>query len=246
MPFSFSVAAEGAGLSYQWRRDGAVLPGGFLDTFSVGSAGSGDAGQYSVVVSDLCSSAESDPVTLEVLSGPLIEQQPASVMACPGESEELSVGATTTSAGGLSYQWFHNGLPIPGAVEPTLSFNPFMADDLGAYEVRVTDKCFSVMSQPVIATLIAPATIEIQPQSHVVSPGTSAVFAVFAKGAGPLGYQWFRDDEPIGGATSFFLVTGIPGTYRVAVTNPCGATLSEPATLTLTDRTQLDAATGTP
>ncbi len=47
------VTATGAGpLTYQWRRDGVVLPGATGATYTIGSAAAGDAAAYDVIVTD--------------------------------------------------------------------------------------------------------------------------------------------------------------------------------------------------
>jgi uncharacterized repeat protein (TIGR03806 family) len=44
--------------------------------------------------------------------------------------------------------------------------------------------------------------IATAPAGQIVAAGESAVFALTAKGAGPLEYQWLRDNHPIPGATA--------------------------------------------
>ncbi|HOV61976.1 MAG TPA: immunoglobulin domain-containing protein [Candidatus Hydrogenedentes bacterium] len=40
--------------------------------------------------------------------------------------------------GPVSYQWYKNGVPIPGAVDSKLVFNPVLRSDTGVYRVEVT------------------------------------------------------------------------------------------------------------
>ena len=64
---SFSVSATGASpLGYQWRRDGTDLPGATAPTFNIASASPGDAGAYSVVVTNPWGSATSAAAQLEI------------------------------------------------------------------------------------------------------------------------------------------------------------------------------------
>ncbi|HLP03705.1 MAG TPA: immunoglobulin domain-containing protein, partial [Opitutaceae bacterium] len=78
---SFSVAASGtAPLSYQWKKGGADISGATSATYSIASAATGDAGTYTVVVSNSAGSATSNGATLTVnaaATAPSITTQPS-------------------------------------------------------------------------------------------------------------------------------------------------------------------------
>jgi hypothetical protein len=64
---TLAVDALGAGpLTYQWRRNGVVLPGATGATLTLGAASMGDAGDYSVVVSNRLGAATSVTAALTV------------------------------------------------------------------------------------------------------------------------------------------------------------------------------------
>jgi len=63
--------------------------------------------------------------------------QPQSATVAPGGSIVLS--ANVTGTGALHPQWYRNGVPVPGATEPTLRIAPASATDAGEYRLRVTD-----------------------------------------------------------------------------------------------------------
>ncbi len=68
---NFTVTAIGtAPLSYQWRFNGVNLPGATSATLTLNSVGAGNAGGYSVVVSNPQGSATSKSATLAVLDNP--------------------------------------------------------------------------------------------------------------------------------------------------------------------------------
>ncbi len=74
------------------------------------------------------------------------------------------------------------------------------------------------------------------PASQTVNTGDTVTFTVMATGTPALSYQWFKDLQPIGGATSATLVLpsvglGAAGSYTVAVTNFRGTATSAAATL---------------
>jgi pectate lyase/pectin methylesterase-like acyl-CoA thioesterase len=68
---TFNVVATGtAPLTYQWKKDGADIPGATGATLSLTNVQPSDAGSYSVVVSNSLGAVTSDPATLTVTTGP--------------------------------------------------------------------------------------------------------------------------------------------------------------------------------
>lgn len=68
---TFSVVASGtAPLTYQWRKNGTAITGATAASFSLANAQAGDAGIYSVVVSNVAGSATSVGAQLTVTSIP--------------------------------------------------------------------------------------------------------------------------------------------------------------------------------
>jgi T5SS/PEP-CTERM-associated repeat protein len=72
-PASFSVMADGVPpLAYQWRHDGADLPGQTGTTLAFSAVQPGDAGSYTVVVGNISGSVTSAPAMLRVLVSPAL------------------------------------------------------------------------------------------------------------------------------------------------------------------------------
>lgn len=64
---SFTVAATGTSpLSYQWRKDGTAISGATGASYTIASVASGDAGSYSVLVSNSAGSVTSSSASLTV------------------------------------------------------------------------------------------------------------------------------------------------------------------------------------
>lgn len=80
-----------------------------------------------------------------------------------------------------------------------------------------------------------------QPQSQTITPGKTAKLAVSALGTGPFAYQWYRGTTgntqfPVTGATNREFTTPAlqnSETYWVRVSNSCGTSDSNPATVTV-------------
>ena len=67
---TFSVTADGEGVSYQWRKDGNNISGADSSSYTIDSATTADAGNYTGEVSNACGTVESDPATLTVTGAP--------------------------------------------------------------------------------------------------------------------------------------------------------------------------------
>lgn len=68
--YTFVVTAAGAGpVSYQWTKNGAVLPGETGATLTIGIAGAGDTADYSVTLTNPAGSITSSPARLTVEGG---------------------------------------------------------------------------------------------------------------------------------------------------------------------------------
>ena len=84
-----------------------------------------------------------------------------------------------------------------------------------------------------------PPTITQQPESQTVPAGSPATLTVTATGDPTLTYQWWKDGQALGGATSSSLPfdsvrSANAGVYSVVVTNATGSVRSDNATLTVT------------
>ncbi|MBN2507972.1 MAG: immunoglobulin domain-containing protein [Verrucomicrobia bacterium] len=75
---------------------------------------------------------------------PVIISHPASQTLAPGDTALLTVAATGTA---LTYQWFFENQPIPGAVGNTLTLDGLGQAHVGEYVVRVSNAVRSVKSR---------------------------------------------------------------------------------------------------
>ena len=153
-PASFSVVASGTPpLYYQWRKDGTVIPTATNSTFSIASAQVGDAGSYTVLVSNCAGFVTSNPATLTVSSGtpPTITTQPQSQTVTAGQSTSFTVVASGSAT--LTYQWRRNGSNITGATNATYTFTATLADSTAQYSVFVSNSSGNVTSSNATLTV---------------------------------------------------------------------------------------------
>ncbi len=152
---TFSVSASGTGaLSYQWKKNGAAVGGATNSSFNIGSAQNGDAGNYTVDVSNSVGTATSNVASLTVNAPspiPRVTSQPSSQTVNAGSSVTLSVGAS--GAAPLSYQWRKNGTDIAGATSSTYTIASPQSRDAGTYSVRVSNASGSATSNDVSLTV---------------------------------------------------------------------------------------------
>ena len=236
-PASFSVTAAGAApITYQWRKNTVDIGGATGDTFNIASVVAGDAGSYDCVVTNGCGSATSTTAALTVNAGPAIITPPGNQQVCLGLPASFSITAGGT--GPFTYQWRKDTIDIGGATSATLSIAVTVSGDAGSYDCVVTNGCGSTTSAAATLAFTAGPTINSDPGSQTVCEGSPASFSVSAGGSAPLTYQWRKDTVDIGGATgsSYAIAATVAadaGSYDCVVTNPCGSTTSNAATLTI-------------
>ncbi|MEO5776278.1 MAG: PKD-like domain-containing protein [Flavobacterium sp.] len=257
---TFTLAATGAGITYQWYKgagslaDGGSISGATTDTLTISSLVIGDAAaNYYCVVSGTspCSVIASTNSILNVNQSASITTQPQTLQTvCEGNSVSISISAIAT---GLTYQWYNgaislnNGGAISGATSATLVINPVSLTDTSAnYYCVVGGTCASTATS-INAELIVIQKITITAQplaTQTLCTGDTATISVAATGAG-LTYQWYKgatvltDGGAISGATTDSLsisplVSGDAATnYHCLVsgTNPCSAVSSSNSNL---------------
>lgn len=152
---TFSVAATGNVLSYQWKRNGTNISGATNSSYTRGSVQEADEGNYSVLVSNGAGGISSANASLIVNAPPVITEQPQPETVTPGEIVIFTVVATGTTP--LAYQWKFNGVNIPGATTDAYSLTNAQFADAGDYSVLVTNIAGSVLSSPASLIIHIPA-----------------------------------------------------------------------------------------
>lgn len=241
---TFSVVATGtAPLSYSWALGGVPIPGANSATFTLPAVSGGDAGAYTVTVSNGAGSVTSSVATLAVVLPPSITQQPAAATVNLGQLASFAVVASGTAP--LSYSWAFNGVPIPGASSATFSLPAATAGDAGAYTVTISNGAGSVTSGAAALTVVLPPTITTQPLAQTVTAGDTLTLTAAATGSDPLAYQWFLGTALVPGATGSSLVipnitTAAAGDYHVDVSNGAGTVSSAVARVTVQELIKAD------
>jgi hypothetical protein len=197
---SFSVTATGAGLGYQWRKNGTNIQGATQSSLNIQNVQLSAAGNYDCVVTGSCgNSVGSTVATLSVDETPSISQQPASTELCPGGSASFSVTASGTE---ITYQWRKNSENIPNATTSSYQISNVKASDAGSYTCMVSGKCQPpIISSPAFLTVNEAPQITSEPTDRTICSGTTTEFRVIAKGSN-LSYQWRKNGQSIPNANS--------------------------------------------
>ena len=157
-PLTLSVDAGGTPpLGYQWRKGGSPIAGATSSTFTRAAVTAGDAGDYSVVITNAQGSVTSQTATVSIqpLLQPTISQDPEGRVVYVGGLLELTVQA---SGGDLAYRWEKNGSKVPGATNATYRVAQVSGTNAGIYQ--------AIVSNPLGTASSASATIKV-----VVPPG---------------------------------------------------------------------------
>ena len=201
---SFTIAAEGEGLSYQWQylRVGNTnwynsgLSSAKSSTLTFTMSASYDGMQFRCVVTDedgVSAISESASATLKV--GPVIVTQPSSIEQALGTPVNLSVEATGDE---LSYKWQFlrkdtttwKNSSAQGATTNSINFKMAAAHDGMQFRCIITDSNGnSATSESAWISVLPGPGIVTQPASVESALGVPVKISVTASGSG-LTYQW--------------------------------------------------------
>ncbi len=199
---------------------------------------------------------------LGVETGPqkptLTKDLSASVSANVGDAITLSVEASVSDGGTLSYQWYKDDSPI-GENSPSYSIEAASLSDRGNYAVTITNtldgETSSIQSTVCALNVIDLGADAVAPvidtdlfSRKSATEGDQIAFEIAASSTdgGALSYQWYKDGSPVGENSPQFIIESATlsdsGEYWVEVTNTKGDTsaTAESNICTLTVNEKLD------
>lgn len=150
-----------------------------------------------------------------------IVTQPVSASVNEGSAFTNTV---LVGGGGISYQWYTNGVAVNGATTASLVFNPVVPADATTNDYVVVQNSYGTITSAVVSlTVYAAPTIQSESpmpytNQFALFAGVSPSFSISATGKQPLGYYWFTNGVVVGGDTATnFAMTDV----RAAFTNYC-------------------------
>ena len=227
-----------------------ISPSGVVSTLQVWTGVGSSFGAGAIVPTAVTGTAVDSSGNIYVLAGGVLEKsagfaagpsiatQPQSQTVSSGQNVIFTVAATGDPV--PAYQWQLNGVAISGATSSTYAISGAQNANAGTYSVVVSTSYGMVTSNAAVLTVSSSATVPMivtQPQSQFVLIDVGATLSVTASGSGPLSYQWYFNNGPIGGATSAVLnlnnvQQANSGSYFVIVSNANGVAVSNVAILT--------------
>jgi hypothetical protein len=232
----FSVTAGGtAPFNYEWRFNGAGIPGATNSSLLISPVRTNDAGLYSVRVNNTAGSTVSASAPLTVLIPATILQQPTNrSVTLTANMTNVSFKVEATGTGTLLYQWSFNDAIIPWGTEAMLTLTNVKTSDAGQYRVVVTDTIGSAISSNALLTVLVVPRFLTQSGSQSAVAGGSVTFSGSVTGFPPpftfelrnpsTNIQVKMENE---GAVFFRLnnlTTNETRTYRIVVKNLAGPT----------------------
>ncbi|MBX7240368.1 MAG: gliding motility-associated C-terminal domain-containing protein [Bacteroidia bacterium] len=212
----------GIGLNYQWLNNNVTVPGATSNNYTATTPGN-----YSVILSfggQCADTSATLPVVVNPTPNATISPNTAQTI-CQGQSVGFTAG------GGGTYQWYQNGIAIPGATAAN-----YTASQTGGYSVIATiNGCTD--SSPIVNVTVQPVT------NAAITAGGNTTFCqggsvtLVGSGSGAPGqvYSWtLLPNTPAGSSNS--LVVTQSGSYTFTLTAN-GCTSTSPAT-TVTVNTQ--------
>ena len=166
--------------------------------------------------------------------------QPPSVLVPPQNQivflrSNATFSATIGGSPTLYYQWRKDGTNLVGATATNYTIASVTTNQVGYYDVVVTNVYGAITSTPPAALLVSPSLLS--PYVGAVGLwGQQATLSVSAWGSGTLTYQWYKAGQAITDATNSILVfptvqISDAGAYSVVVTSVYGSVTNMPADL---------------
>jgi hypothetical protein len=219
-------------LGYQWYFGGTELAGAQANELVLKNITPGQAGAYSVVVSNAYGSRTSEVAVVSVVVPPTILSGLQDQTITNGGTLLLSIEATSTDP--LVYRWYFDGMEMEAGNSQTLTIPNAAPRHSGVYSVSVENALGSAISSARVQVVI-PARIVMGPVDQVATNGGTVQFAVVAEGTEPLSYRWYFNDTNVvaadlltrpGGMDVSLTVAevsaGKVGQYSVVVSNDYG------------------------
>lgn len=161
--FSVEALTTGGGkeLKYRWYKDGVLLrtsdkySGVVTNTLTIHNIGASDAGNYECEITVIPSEAKkmAGPASLVLISPVSIKEIKPGVEVDIEKDKELRIEVVAEGEAPINYQWYKDGVEIPGATDAVYLVANAQDSDAGKYTCKVSNICNEVMSQEIYVTV---------------------------------------------------------------------------------------------
>lgn len=220
--------ANAGSYQYNWYRSGTPL------TEKSESISVSQAGMYNVEIDYGSCSGSGNTLSniIDVTTGSSLGiaiNPPSKTDLCSGETVDL---IANISGMGLTYTWFRDGVAItsPTIDDDTYTVDASISGFEGSYEVEIFGTGACVERSPAIAITNAGdfTVTRTNPANMVILPSQTITLSVTTTAGAPI-YQWYKDSNPIAGATaSTYDISDVSdaGQYYAEVSQSGGACAS--------------------
>lgn len=146
-------------LTYRWFFGTTLQTTVTTSNFVFNAASAANIGTYKVVVSNSVGAVTSRVANVNVLLKPKLTSFPVSQTVTEGDPVTLS--ASATGPGTLTYTWFRNDQAIPNVITETYSIPSVSVDQGGNYRVRVSNAAGFAESAPFTLTVQALPPVDV-------------------------------------------------------------------------------------
>ncbi len=237
---TLSVTATGTtGITYQWYDDDGAITGEVANSLNFASLDTSDEGNYYCIATNICATATSSSIALNVNENPTIATNPSSSVVCENLSTVFNVSTNGTPP--FTYQWSDDNGEIVGATNSSYLIPQVATTDAGNYTVKVSNTCGDITSSAAALTVKTNVSITNQSTSSTVCNGASPSFSVTASGTNPITYQWFKNNDTIvnNATSSIYNIASAASSddadYFVIVSNTCNTAQSNMISLTVNE-----------
>ena len=243
---TFTVVANGSGLTYQWKKNGVSIPGATSSSYTVWGVTAADYASYTVEVSNVSGSITSEPAFLNAV----ITTQPSPISTCLNGSAVLG-----TAAGGLNmtYRWYSNTAnnnttgTFTGITTATYSVPTNTVGTIYYYVIARANGglACSGMTSNAVPVIVSPLSVGGTISSaQTICSGTTAILSVSGS-TGTIQWEqsangssgWTTVTGGSGGTTSNYTTAGLTSNtyFRAALTSgTCSSAYSGNVLVTIT------------
>ena len=209
---TFTATASNAGTNpvYQWYLNGSQITGAQNPTYTLTALVNNDVITCKVVSSASCASpasVSSTGITIRVTPSPALNFT-TNMSVCGGNINASNFSSTPS---GATYTWTNSNTAIGLAASGTGNVPAFMAVNSSSASITatitVTPTLNGCAGTPSAYTITVDPTATITQSGNVLTSSTSST------------YQWYRDGQPIIGATGQTCTATQNGSYSVVVAN---------------------------
>jgi hypothetical protein len=226
--------AEGCADSWQWYHNGQPIPGETGTQLFFQTTGTNDAGTYYIVGESGGIRATGQVATLSVVTTPpAFIDQPQSQTLLHGDWMWLYAHAQSYPE--PVFQWYRNGVSIPGANMFYYYVQGVTVADAGNYQLVATNH-YGAATSSVASITVSHLIFDSLSAAPSAMQGSSWQVAAYYRASAPMNFHWSFNGAPVPGATNSYLVlsnvqTNQAGSYQVIISNSFAAVTSTVAVL---------------